>query len=100
MKDNRKPAVRSISPFPPSADYLMKRDTEGGLVMIAQIVLGELRIFYDALPHLPVSGSYNEETENAVRTFQRISHLPQTGEIDRETWNRMAQEYDMTVKMS
>ena len=75
--------------------FSLKQGAQGGLVMIAQIILGELRAFYDALPYLPVGGSFNEETADTVRIFQRISHIPQTGEIDTETWNRMAEEFDM-----
>ena len=95
MNERNKTACRSISPFPDNPGFSLKQGAQGGLVMIAQIILGELRAFYDALPYLPVGGSFNEETADTVRIFQRISHIPQTGEIDTETWNRMAEEFDM-----
>ena len=36
---------------------------------------------------VPVTGQYNERTENAVRAFQERECIPVTGISDRETWD-------------
>ena len=64
------------------------------LVMILQMMLNELRIRYDGYGPIPLSGIYDDTTQNAVRTFQRVNLLPTDGETDVYTWNRMAQQYN------
>ncbi|TVP65099.1 MAG: hypothetical protein EA342_14970 [Leptolyngbya sp. LCM1.Bin17] len=34
----------------------------------------------------PISGIYDEDTQNAVRVFQRVNGLPVTGRVDNDTW--------------
>ena len=68
------------------------------LVMIVQIILNALRLRYDELGAIPLSGLYDELTENAVREFQRINLLDSTGETDLNTWNRLASEYNYIVE--
>lgn len=48
---------------------------------------------YPALPQVTVDGAYGEQTQNAVREFQRIFDLPQTGIIDYPTWYRIQDIY-------
>ena len=40
------------------------------------------------------------ETEEAVRTFQRIFHLPQTGEVDFATWYSISNIYVAVAKLA
>ena len=40
---------------------------------------------------VPLSGAYNEGTEQAVRLFQEVESLPVTGVTDRRTWERLTQ---------
>ena len=68
------------------------------LVMILQMMLNELRIRYDGYGHIPLSGIYDDTTQNAVRTFQRVNLLPTNGETDVHTWNRMAQQYNDVLR--
>lgn len=91
--------LRGISPFPRRRGFEASEGMSGDLIMILQIMLNELRILHDGYPHIPVSGRYNINTAGAVREFQKIAALPQTGRVNLETWNRMAQEYDMVLNM-
>ena len=50
------------------------------------------------LTHLSVDGFYSEETELAVREFQRIHFLSETGAVDRETFDMIYGEYDRISK--
>ena len=45
------------------------------------------------LPHLSVDGFYTEETELAVREFQRIHSIEQSGVVDRKTYDMIYAEY-------
>ncbi|MGN1347202.1 MAG: peptidoglycan-binding protein [Eubacteriales bacterium] len=40
-----------------------------------------------------VTGTYNEESERAVRYFQKTRHLPATGVVDAATWEALVDEY-------
>lgn len=63
-------------------------------ISLLQIVLNELRTVYDSLPLLTVTGIFDEETQGAVAEFQRISGLRESGTPDRNTWNRISEEYN------
>lgn len=38
------------------------------------------------MPMVTVDGIYDEQTENAVRAFQKLFGLPETGQTDFDTW--------------
>lgn len=82
-----------IRPFVGRGRRIRARE-RSDLVMILQMMLNELRIRYDGYGHIPLSGIYDDTTQNAVRTFQRVNLLPTDGETDVYTWNRMAQQYN------
>ena len=48
---------------------------------------------YSAIPTEPVTGYFDEATQNAVRAFQRIVRLPETGIIDYPTWYKIQEIY-------
>lgn len=82
-----------IRPFVGRGRRIRSRE-RSDLVMILQIMLNELRLRYDGFGHIPLSGIYDDLTEDAVRQFQRINLLRADGETDVHTWNRMAQQYN------
>lgn len=63
------------------------------LVNIIQLLLSELRITYDIFEDVTESGTYDGNTEAAIREFQRINGLAPSGEVDAATWNRIVREY-------
>ena len=63
------------------------------LVRMIQLLLMELRATYDIFENITESGTYDENTEKAIREFQRINLLPETGRVDLATWNRIVREY-------
>lgn len=65
------------------------------LVSLIQLLLMELRATYDIFEDITESGTYDEETEKAIREFQRINLLPETGKVDIATWNRIVREYSI-----
>ena len=48
---------------------------------------------YTAIGNVNVDGIYGEDTQRAVRNFQKIFDLPQTGIIDFATWYKISQIY-------
>lgn len=63
------------------------------LVRIIQILLLELRAVYEIFEDVAESGTYDEQTMEAIRQFQIIHGLPATGEVDELTWNAIVREY-------
>lgn len=88
--------IEGIRPFVGPNRRIYPRE-RSDLVMILQLMLNELRIRYDGFGPIPLSGIYDEMTEEAVRGFQRINLLPEDGVTDVRTWNRMAQQYNRVL---
>lgn len=87
---------------PPLPLYIFPRTPEGYgvslgdeyfLVGIIQLLLNELRIIYDSLTPLVISGVYDAETEANVRDFQSKNRLDETGKVDKATWNKLTEAY-------
>jgi len=91
---------RGLSPFPDASDFSVGQGERGDLVLVIQIMLNELRLFYDFYGYIPPNGRYGSATAGAVREFQRAGGLDTTGRVDRRTWNRLAEEYDLAVRDS
>ena len=69
--------------------YAVSREEKSSFVAIVQLMLRELSALFDAIPELDVDGIYGEETERAVREFQRAAMLEENGKVDLETYNRL-----------
>ncbi len=65
---------------------VLKTGSTGSDVRVIQNQLNGVSDHFPAIPKLKVDGFYGENTENAVKTFQKIFNLPQTGEVDFATW--------------
>ena len=48
---------------------------------------------HTALPHIGIDGIYGQETQEAVRAFQRLFSLLVTGEVDDATFALLYEEY-------
>lgn len=78
-------------------NYETEIGENSAFISLIQFMLEELRIVYDTLPPLSVTGVYDRQTVLAVEEFQRLNLLPATGLVNRMTWNRMAEEYNQYV---
>ena len=90
----------AIYPFPDTGTYEMKRGERHDLVLILQIMLECLRLYYDDFGDMCLSGTYDLATEKAVKEYQRINGLSPSGICGVETWNRMCEEYNAAVSES
>ena len=95
-RENDRQAFPDFVPKVPP-DYVTTRGETGAFITLLQFVLQELGILYDTLPPTSLSGVYDTDTESAVREFQKISRLPVTGLVNRNTWNRLAEEYNRLI---
>ena len=90
-------ADRRISPdlFPRTPlDYQTAPGESHAFIALLQFMLNELNLTYETLPLLDLTGTMDAKTSSAVQEFQRISRLPQTGQVNRNTWNRLSEEYN------
>ncbi len=71
---------------------------KSSLVLILQIMLESVRVFYDGYGEVPQSGVYDRATEEAIRVFQRANLLDVTGVTDKKTWNRLAAAYNFAER--
>lgn len=84
----------SIDFFPATPEgYESRLGERSAFVSLLQFLLGELTLIYDAYEPPAPTGVLDEATEEAIRRFQGIHSLPRTGRVDRQTWNRLSEEY-------
>jgi len=81
------------------ADYtadvpeILRIGDTGANVRVIQYILSVVAAYYDAVPEISITGTYDEATANAVRAFQQIYGLPQTGELEEDTWEDLYRAY-------
>lgn len=86
---------RQISAFPlDPIGYVITTGSAGFAVLALQQMLQELSYHYAALVGLPVTGIYDETTQNAVRIFQQGNRLPVDGNVGLQTWNAITDQYN------
>ncbi len=86
---------RPILVFPPDpAGYVVTAGSVGFPVLAIQHMLRELSYNYFGLSNIELSGIYDEQTQNAVRTFQSGNRLPVDGNVGLVTWNAIADQYN------
>ena len=74
--------------------YDLKPGMEGDMVKFVQFMLSYVGEFYDDIaPIEALTGIYDEETEDAVRSFQRLFGEKITGVVDETTWNALVIVY-------
>ena len=87
---------KGIFPYPGQNGYFLSEGERSDLVSILQLMINALNLNYD-LPHVVQSGEYDALTIKAVKLFQKMNLLEETGNVNGETWDRLAEEYNITV---
>lgn len=72
--------------FPSNIDEYKKGD-ECNLICILQVLLKNYNKKYKNYPGVEITGIFDEQTEVAIKQFQKCSNFPVTGKLDRKTWN-------------
>jgi len=84
-----------ISDYP---GYVLSVGSSGEDVIHLQEHLHLLSLVYPDIPFVTINGIYDDLTRVAVLTFQNMFLLPPTGEVDEDTWNRIALEYELILR--
>ena len=71
----------------------LKLGSSGNSVKTIQTQLNRIAKNYPAIPISPTDGYFNDTTEKAVKTFQKIFNLTQDGIVGKGTWYKISQIY-------
>ncbi len=74
--------------------YVLSEGQQSSDVEALQSYLSFIADYYNAVPKIPVTGYYGEQTRAAVEEFQRLFGLPVTGFVGALTWYQIASQYD------
>ncbi len=88
-----------ISPFPRERGYVITEGEYSDIVAVVQFILRLLANAYDDIDGDEPDGVYNESTINDIKNFQRAHGLPITGEVDKATWNALADAYNRLAEI-
>ncbi len=58
-----------------------------------QYFLAVVGAYYASVQPITITGFYDQQTEESVRSFQRVFGLPQTGIVDEATWQDLYRAY-------
>ena len=58
-----------------------------------QYFLAVVGAYYESVLPIEITGIYDQQTENSVRSFQQVYGLPETGIVDERTWNELYRAY-------
>lgn len=86
--------AEEISGIPASwPRYDLDIGSSGEKVRQMQEQLNRIAEVYSAIPTEPVTGYFDEATQETVRAFQKVFNLPQTGIVDYTTWYKIQEIY-------
>ena len=68
------------------------------IAALVQFMLRELSHHYDSIVGAPPDGVWGDASAQDIRALQRASALPETGEVDKKTWNALADAYSRAVR--
>ncbi len=83
--------VRGYVPSYPGTP--LRRGSRGPDVVQMQVMLNRIDQNYPAIPRVTADGIFGQQTENAVRAFQRIFNLTEDGIVGRSSWYQMVRLY-------
>lgn len=95
----RNAPVRINTPSYPG--LALRQGDAGNDVQLKQIQLNRISRNYPSIPKIyPVDGIFGQETEDAVREFQRIFNLDVDGIIGKATWYRIGYIYTAVKRLA
>lgn len=74
------------------SEQLQRGDT-GDEVRVVQYFLAVVGTFNDAVPSVAINGTFDEATENAVKSFQTYAGLEPDGIVGEKTWDALYNDY-------
>ncbi len=77
--------------------YFLTRDMRNEDVRDLQTYLNLIGQNIPEIPIVPITSFFGDQTENAVKTFQRLFGLTESGVVGPVTWATIAQQYDYFI---
>ncbi len=95
---NQATPPREVAVLPFLAEEIaLSVGSEGFAVTVLQHMLRELSESHAEWADIAVSGVFDGETANAVRSFQKKNALQPSGNVDLSTWNNIADQYNILL---
>ena len=82
----------------PTFPEVLRYGDEGVAVSTLQYYLAFLGYFLQEQPPVALTGVFDDDTRDAVYTFQSNYGLPVDGIVGRDTWNRLLNVYDQLLR--
>ncbi len=95
--------IETVAALPPGYEgdnaklypgYFLTNGIRGQNVTDLQTYLSLIGKNIPEIPEIPITGYFGDQTEEAVRTFQRLFGIPVSGEVGPVTWYQIALQYD------
>lgn len=74
-------------------DLPLVKGTDNTLVYTLHLMLNHVAKRYDNFTPLSLQSLFDENTEREVRRWQRVIATEESGQVDKETWNNLAEFY-------
>ena len=88
---------RMVRLVPDRGGFAIYPDQIDDIIYVIQYMLSTISIHYDDFGTLAYTGIYDENTQNAIKSFQRKNLLDANGIIDGPTLEALFDEYEGTI---
>ena len=82
-----------LSELPLNFSESLSRGDSGEWIDHLQYYLAVIGAYYKEVDPVDITGTFDEATENSVKSFQRVYGLEPTGVVDRQTWQDLYRAY-------
>lgn len=80
-------------------NQVIRRGERHPVVGVVQAVLALMAEVYGSIPTPGISGILDDQTADALSSFQYLSSLPMTGNLDKHTWRHLALHYPLAATL-
>jgi len=77
---------------------LLQTGSRGAEVMLLQFLLGDVGLFYQAVPSIEIDGFFGPATKTALISFQKTFGMEPTGIVTVETWETLFRIFDRILE--
>lgn len=78
-------------------DLPLVNGMDNELIYTLHLMLSRVADQYDNFTSLPLQSLFDDNTEREVRRWQRVIAVEETGQVDKVTWNNLAEFYLLPV---
>ena len=81
-------------------DLPLRKGMDNDLIYTLHLMLNNAAQRYDNFTHLPLQSLFDDNTEREVKRWQRVIATEESGEVDKVTWNYLAEFYLLPVTLT